>query len=283
MLCAECCLYSRLHLMQVKWRPRPRPDCTVNSLLLSSQAVLVQLIMAYPLKWSCRAQKECQRCCCTTPNEVFLSKIARTLLYVHCCSHIHRDRQGRDISVCCGDLSDWMTTASKRCWLGIIIIVPSPSMTTLTGTSRPDPSIHLTMMMKGPWLVTDRSPFPVHWKKTSVTWQMIYNVTIGRPSRDASLLITSFLAALALTLKCTTEIEHRSKSEYRLLVLLFCSVHKRLGIGQIDISGSDWSEEWLDCVWVAIHLIDWVGNMGRWWFILGARNMWTLLLSPLGR
>lgn len=28
--------------------------------------------MAYPLKWSCRAQKECQRCCCTTPNEVFL-------------------------------------------------------------------------------------------------------------------------------------------------------------------------------------------------------------------
>lgn len=267
MLCAESSLYSRLHLMQVKWRPRPRPDCTVNSLLLSSQAVLVQLIMAYPLKWSCRAQKECQRCCCTTPNEVFLSKIARTLLYVHCCSHIHRDRQGRGISVCCGDLSDWMTTASKRCcWLGIIIIVPSPSMTTLTGTSRPDPSIHLTMMMKGPWLVTDRSPFPVHWKKTSVTWQMIYNVTIGRPSRDASLLITSFLAALALTLKCTTEIEHRSESEYRLLVLLFCSVHKRLGIGQIDISGSDWSEEWTVCGLLYIWSIGLaIGNMGRWW------------------
>lgn len=163
---------------------------TYNSPMLQSRLsrrrrrhrLWLQLIMAYPLKWSCRAQKECQRCMLHNAKwslfvQYLFSPVPHPVLLLHLIHLLYtsphtqlQQSVGLWVLVWLNDdcvryyypirVQPALSQAGCCCWLTTLTGTPPPS-TIRSWRRRCD-----AMMMKGTWLFTDRSfdrsPFPVH-------------------------------------------------------------------------------------------------------------------------
>lgn len=235
--------------------------------------------MAYPLKWSCRAQKECQRCCCTTPNEVFLSKIARTLLYVQSYTQAGQ----RSLCVLCGLV--WLNNDCVQeillTWYYYYCPVPINDNFDWHLQNR---SIHPSDDDDEGALIGHRSIAISSSLQEDQCYlandlQCHYRASIQRRE--------SFNNIISCSSGPNIKVQHRDRESIRIRVQTSCALVQF--IAQTPWNWTNWHFrqrlEWrVDSVCGLLYI--WsielaIGNMvdGVW----GARNMWTLLLSPLGR